>query len=63
MSEMGHSILGDNKYGSKDTLKDNSIALCATGISFKTATGDKVINLKIDLPKEWNQYLNLESSI
>ena len=64
MAEMGHSILGDIQYGKPtDWNNKNSIALCATGISFKTATGDKNIDLKIDLPKEWNNFVNLESSI
>ena len=58
MSEMGNPILGDVKYGAKETLSDRSIALCATGLSFKLATEDKVINLKIDLPKEWETYLS-----
>lgn len=60
MAELGHPILGDEKYAksSMGEWKDrNSIALCATGLSFKTATGNKVINLKIDLPKEWEKYI------
>lgn len=57
LSEMGNPIVGDTKYGSHEKLKDNSIALCATGISLKTATGDKTINLRIDLPKEWGRYI------
>lgn len=60
MSEMGHPILGDEKYSKNKTVdwKDtNSIALCATGISFKTATGGKQVDLKIDLPKEWEKYI------
>jgi len=60
MAEMGHPILGDDKY-SKIKMGDwqdkNSIALCATGLSFKTATGDKEIHLTIDLPKEWKRYI------
>lgn len=60
MSEMGHPILGDRKY-SKVKMSQwndaNSIALCATGISFKTATGDKQIDLKIELPKDWEKYI------
>lgn len=60
MSEMGHPILGDEKYSKNMAGKwhdKNSIALCATGISFKTATGDKLVDLRIDLPKEWSRYL------
>lgn len=64
MSELGHPILGDITYGGKnpDWKDQNSIALCATGISFKTATGDKIIDLKIELPAEWQSFLNPESS-
>lgn len=58
MAELKHPILGDITYGSKNPeWKDrNSIALCATGLSFKSATGDKVIDLKIELPREWEKY-------
>jgi 23S rRNA pseudouridine1911/1915/1917 synthase len=60
MSEMGHPILGDKKY-SKTNMpewKDSeSIALCATAISFRSATEGKTINLEISLPAEWEQYL------
>jgi 23S rRNA pseudouridine1911/1915/1917 synthase len=56
LSNMGHPILGDVKYGYKgDWKKKNSIALCATGIKFRTATGEKEINLEIPLPEEWEK--------
>ena len=42
MASLGCPIVGDSK-GSK------KIELCATGISFKTATGEKVVNLEIPL--------------
>ncbi|MBM3206020.1 MAG: RluA family pseudouridine synthase [Candidatus Staskawiczbacteria bacterium] len=67
MAELGHPILGDKEHlstGRQDQKKgtdewqdNNSIALCATGLSFKSATGDKDIHLKIDLPKDWEQYI------
>lgn len=57
LSEMGNPIVGDIKYGSKEILPDGSIALCATGLSFKSATESKTINLSIDLPKEWERYI------
>jgi len=60
MSELGHPILGDGTYNKKaiESWKSkDSIALCATGIIFKTATGDKEINLKIDVPVEWRGYI------
>ena len=43
MASMGHPILGDSKFA-------KSIALCATAISFKSATDNKQINLEIPLP-------------
>ena len=57
MLEMGCPILGDAKYSSQRPLPDNSIGLCATAISFKSATEDKTINLEIPLPEGWNRYI------
>jgi 23S rRNA pseudouridine1911/1915/1917 synthase len=57
MANMGHPILGDEKYGAKTQLPERNIALAATAISFKSATEDKVINLEIPLPEEWNRYI------
>jgi 23S rRNA pseudouridine1911/1915/1917 synthase len=39
-SHIGHPIVGDLKYGAKKSLSDKSISLCATSLTFKTATGD-----------------------
>jgi 23S rRNA pseudouridine1911/1915/1917 synthase len=50
-------ILGDAKYGALEWENKNSIALCAIEISFRMATEDKIINLKIPLPEEWEKYL------
>ncbi len=65
MANMGHPILGDTKYGHIYTStrgckwKDQkSIALCATAISFKTATENKTINLEIPLPDEWSKFIS-----
>jgi 23S rRNA pseudouridine1911/1915/1917 synthase len=56
MANMGHPVLGDFKYGYNGVWKDkNSIALTATGIKFKVATGEKEISLEIPLPKEWEK--------
>ena len=62
MANMGHPILGDAKYGHPSPRASawqskNSIALCATAISFKTATGGKKIDLQIPLPKELQSYI------
>jgi len=61
MANMGHPILGDVKYGAKNPLPDKSIALAATAISFKAATEDKVINLEIPLPEEFERVMASEN--
>lgn len=57
MAEMGNPILGDEKYSKQKPLSDGSIALCATDLSFTTATTNERISLKIDLPEEWDDLL------
>lgn len=57
MAGQGHPILGDSKYSKQKPLPDGSIGLCATAISFKSATDDKIINLEIPLPETWKQYI------
>jgi 23S rRNA pseudouridine1911/1915/1917 synthase len=57
LSDLGHPIVGDVKYGAPEPLPDKSLALCATSLTFKTATGDEVKNVQIEIPKEWNKYL------
>jgi len=58
LANMGQPILGDTKYGAGSAWQSkNSIALCATAISFKSATEDKTINLEIPLPDEWAGYI------
>ena len=39
LGRIGHPVLGDVKYGSKINFPDSHIALSATSITFKTATG------------------------
>jgi 23S rRNA pseudouridine1911/1915/1917 synthase len=56
MSQLGCPIVGDNKYGG--TGVGESIALAATAISFKSATGEKQINLEIPLPESWNSFIH-----
>jgi len=60
MADMGNPILGDVKYGKQNFLPDGSIALCATAISFKSATGDKQIDLSIPIPKNWERYISIK---
>ena len=63
LSLAGFPILGDVKYlpAGKQVAHDwnnkKAIALCATNISFKAATEEKMVNVAIDVPKEWNAYL------
>ncbi len=77
MANMGCPILGDKKYADNLIVRqsfggwkdEKSIALCATAISFKSATlrdpggapsgqaEDKQINLEIPLPEEWKRYI------
>jgi len=57
MANMGNPILGDVKYGVNDPMPDKSIALCATAISFRSATNDKQIDLLIPMPESWKKYI------
>jgi 23S rRNA-/tRNA-specific pseudouridylate synthase len=60
---MGCPILGDEKYsltaqaGNQQSLPDKSIGLCATAIKFKTATDNKEVNLEIQIPESWGNYI------
>ncbi len=57
MAHLGNPIIGDIKYGSK--VKTGNIALCATGISFKLATEDKIKKISIPVPKDWNKIIKI----
>jgi len=74
LSLAGFPILGDLKYKGEKWDNHQGIALCATNLVFKTATenpplpvrqkangmrANKIISLKIDLPKEWEEYINI----
>lgn len=47
-SHLGHPLLGDVKYGSKQKYLPGAIALCATNLKFKTTTSNEEIDLKIE---------------
>jgi len=49
-AHFGYPLVGDKKYGARTPYKEGQIALCATGISFKTATGDETKKIIIDSP-------------
>ncbi len=57
LSAIGHPIVGDIKYGAPQPLSDRSIALCATSVSFTTATGGKQKTLSVPYPKTWDALL------
>ena len=57
LSLAGMPIVGDVKYKGERWADERAIALCATNISFKMATEDRVINLAMDIPKEWQDLL------
>ena len=58
LSLAGFPILGDVKYGGQGWPDSGAIALCATGLSFKAATEQKIIALSIEIPVERQKYLS-----
>ncbi len=57
LSLAGFPIIGDIKYGGETWGDDKTIALCATRLSFHTATTDTRVTLSIEIPKEWEKYV------
>jgi 23S rRNA pseudouridine1911/1915/1917 synthase len=57
LSLAGFPILGDVKYKGEKWQYENAIALCATEISFKKATEEEQVHLKVEPPTEWNSYV------
>lgn len=57
LSEAGHPIIGDWKYGSRISLPDKAIALAAVALDFKAATGEKDIRISIKDPIYWRNIL------
>lgn len=56
LAAIGHPILGDVKYGAKE-MPGNILALCATELSFVTATGDEQRTIQIEIPDDWQRLL------
>lgn len=52
MSSLGHSLLGDGRYGSKTPFAEGSIALVAGAIAFSHPT--KSERMKFELPLEYH---------
>lgn len=57
-SSIGNPIVGDNKYGSKETLPDKTICLAATSLKFRKATEDEFVTVSIPIPIEWDKYFS-----
>ncbi len=57
LANAGCPIVGDLKYGPPFPLPDKSIALCASFLSFQTATTKETKEISIPLPKEWEVYM------
>lgn len=59
LSAIGHPIIGDVKYGSKDEFKDkSSIALHSRSLYFKHPVGGKELSFTADYPPIWPQFKN-----
>ena len=50
---IGHPVVGDVKYGAPDPLSDQSLALCATSVTFQRATGAEEKTINISIPDVW----------
>ncbi|OGZ64451.1 MAG: hypothetical protein A3A98_02985 [Candidatus Staskawiczbacteria bacterium RIFCSPLOWO2_01_FULL_40_39] len=57
LSFAGFPILGDIKYKGEEWEGDKAIALRAAHITFKAATEERMVNLTIDVPEEWQRYI------
>ncbi len=57
MAHMGNPILGDVKHSGEKWKDEKSIALCATDLKFKPPTGENMVKISIETPKEWENYL------
>lgn len=53
LSNIGHPIAGDVKYGAPEARPDKSIMLSATELEFKTATTDEIVKLSLEIPPEF----------
>lgn len=63
LSTAGHPIVGDKKYSAKEALPDGAIALCATELTFQTATAPtlgsdgagEIKTIRINYPDNWRK--------
>ena len=57
-SRISHPIVGDGKYGAKSKMSDQSLALCATEVQFKTATTEETKVIRVEYPSSWSKFFN-----
>lgn len=57
LAAIDHPIVGDKKYGATTGLPDHSIALCATELTFQTATTGETKTVTVPHPRGWNTLL------
>ncbi len=53
LASIGLPIVGDQKYHAKIELAKGTIALCATELTFRAPTGERMVHVRTPLPKEW----------
>lgn len=58
LAAIGHPIVGDTKYGAPEALADGSVALCATELTFRTATTDEEKTVSVEIPPSWEALLS-----
>jgi 23S rRNA pseudouridine1911/1915/1917 synthase len=58
LSTIGCPIVGDVKYGAPEANADKSLALCATSLTFSTATTDERVTASTPIPESWGQFLS-----
>jgi 23S rRNA pseudouridine1911/1915/1917 synthase len=58
LAAIGHPIVGDLKYGAPEGLPDKSLMLCATELTFTTATTDEEVKVSIEIPSSWGTFIS-----
>ncbi len=57
LAAAGCPVVGDVKYGAVASLPDRAVALCATELSFTTATTNEMVTLTVPYPASWDALL------
>ncbi len=63
LSLAGMPIVGDVKYKGERWQDEQAIALCATEVSFTTATTDEMVTVRAEIPKAWKLQTQLYPTI